>query len=258
MLIFSHFFRTFSSLTFHCPGSRDVAILIVLFDTRHFGSHSILCCPLSWLDVVDGNSQSLATISALPALQMSLATVVTLAVLVLLLSTPPIFRGGFFSRHLSFISFPSSPYTNSRLDGAVRHSKNYLGASIFIIYILLALAFTFLIVRSLQIAHQRLPVPTKYAASFHRRLRLLVAIAFISFSTLSFNMLSFLIVSYQTWLREHDAHLHLTTLWQWTTTSTLFLDFAHDICATSAGYFWTQQALLATLLSSLYMGIEGE
>jgi len=73
-------------------------------------------------------------------------------------------------------------------------------------------------------------------------------------------MLTFLIVSYQSWLVDsgEPPSFSLSLLWQWATTSTLFLDFARAICAHWAGYFWTQQALLATLLSSLHMSIEGE
>jgi len=126
------------------------------------------------------------------------------------------------------------------------------------LYIVAALLFTYLVVTSLLAVHERLDAATKNAVSFRRRLAFQVNIAIISFGLLSYSMTSFLVVSYQDWLKENHDSFGPVTLWQWTTTSTLFLDFARAICASSAAYFWTQQALLATLLSSLYMRIQSE
>lgn len=181
------------------------------------------------------------------------ASRISSALAVLLLALPfPLLLHNDNARHVNVTSSPS------RNIEATARPKNYSGAFVFLLYILLALIFSNLVVRSLQDAYRRLDVATKRSSTFRTRFNLHANIAFVSFSLLSFNMLSFLIVSYRTWLKESQATFGVSTIWQWTITSTLFLDFAHAICASSAAYFWVQQALLATLLSALYIRVQGQ
>lgn len=96
----------------------------------------------------------------------------------------------------------------------------------------------------------------------------------LSFSTLSYHMLNYLIVSYQAWSKSHGYQppgslfgsnsllgtqeqripLHI---WSWLTNSTLFADFATTICSNNARFWWTQQALLITMAWSVFMSLEG-
>ncbi|KAL8712253.1 MAG: hypothetical protein Q9220_003404 [cf. Caloplaca sp. 1 TL-2023] len=82
-------------------------------------------------------------------------------------------------------------------------------------------------------------------------------------------MLNYLILSYQTWSSSQDlddlpgsftptAIVALAArIWQWLTASTLFQNFAATICANDENFWWTSNALLATMTSALFISIEG-
>lgn len=136
-------------------------------------------------------------------------------------------------------------------------TTNYLGATIFWLYIVAALAFTALIIHTLI----DLPHPKGVDESIrNRNIKVFATLALISFATLSFNMLHVLIQSFALWIhgRElHDIKDLLPGIWHWSLTSTLFHDFGEAIVEDSSGYVWAEAALAATLSVCLYMGIEG-
>ncbi|KAK4500035.1 hypothetical protein PRZ48_008221 [Zasmidium cellare] len=127
---------------------------------------------------------------------------------------------------------------------------NLFGAIVFWLYIIFALFFTFLAIDSIL----KLPnsVPRKHVAT-------LTALAFISFSTLSFNMLHVLFDSYSTWSGRQVSPLSISpsSIWQWSITSTLFRNFGEAIVQDEARFLWTQSALMATMSVSIFMGAEG-
>ena len=153
---------------------------------------------------------------------------------------------------------------------------NVAGATVFVCYVLAALFLSTLIVIDLCQSYSARPSPsTNQAKNSSNRLQIFVALAILSFSILSYHMLTYLIYSYQKWATSNNlealpglyvpsdiftiSSLHfLRRIWQWLTESTLFLDFAETICLNSANFWWTQQALLVTMASALFISIEGE
>lgn len=138
--------------------------------------------------------------------------------------------------------------------------SNLVGATIFILYVVLALAFTSMIVFSLYSTFDSLSRSKKKQLRSSIRIRMIVGLSIISFALLSFNMLSFLILSHEDWcLRWGPSGSRLSTIWQWTTTSTLFTQFAVAIAAnptpTDSGWPWL--ALTTTMWAMMYMSAEG-
>ncbi|KAI6890444.1 hypothetical protein KC318_g4309 [Hortaea werneckii] len=148
---------------------------------------------------------------------------------------------------------------------------NYLGAAIFWSYILAALAFTGLAIHTILNIN-----PTATRSKNHddaklvaRSLRLFTCLATLSFATLSANMLHVLLHSFQHWhsalppTTTHPVQPAPTTaglisqIWHWSTTSTLFQDFAHAILASPARRIWTFSELGMAMSVCLYMGLEG-
>lgn len=135
---------------------------------------------------------------------------------------------------------------------------NYTGASVFISYIIAALIMTVVCLRLIQ---QRLHANISgLSAAQWSKARFFASCAFFSFSVLSYNMLSFLIESYLAWADAADTgHLRgygpLADIWQWTTTSSLFLDFARSLGASAESYYWSMQALIATLITNILINV---
>ena len=136
---------------------------------------------------------------------------------------------------------------------------NYLGATIFWLYIVAALTFTSIIVKTLH-DHQPPKSTERNGPRTHTCIVLFAILAAISFTTLSYNMLNVLIQSYTSWSRERNLSLadtSLSLIWQWSITSTPFQDFGNAILQNSARYLWVEASLLATLCVCLHVGIEG-
>jgi len=141
---------------------------------------------------------------------------------------------------------------------------NYFGAGIFIGYMIAALILTGLIIQSLRSSYNE--VTTKHGGRvLNHGLYAYIGAASLSFAVLSFTMLSFLVASYQEWC--HDRNVIASTLstfdfissvWHWTISSTLFLDFARSLCSTQAGYYWIMQALLGTMITNITMSSAGQ
>lgn len=133
---------------------------------------------------------------------------------------------------------------------------NYLGASIFWLYNVLALVFTGTTVWALF---------SLYMSNASRKkntglILLFSALATLSFATISNNMLEVLIQSFKQWSAGRDpAELQdlPLALWNWSITSSLFQDFGEAIVADSGRFLWAQSALLATLSVFFFMGTEG-
>ena len=149
---------------------------------------------------------------------------------------------------------------------------NLSGALIFTAYVLSAVFLTAFISNSLRVQYKKFSPEREHEQEKH--LQIFSALTVLSFSTLSYHMLNYLIVSYQAWskrrgyqlpaslfgfnsllgTREQRVPLHS---WSWLTESTLFADFATTICSNNARFWWTQQALLVTMAWSVFMSLEG-
>lgn len=159
--------------------------------------------------------------------------------------------------------------------------KNVVGALIFTAYVVSALFLTGFISASLLQAYRSLNPIQKFRRaarlSLNAWLTLCITLSILSFSVLSYHMLSFLIVSYCSWAWEGGiilpssliGNLGILTgligrgerevlIWRWLTTSTLFENFAKDICDHWARYWWTSAALMTTMRLSLWTGREGK
>ena len=139
-----------------------------------------------------------------------------------------------------------------RMDGQL----NYIGATIFWLYIVAALCLTAVVVNTLLNIS-----PTNLGASSQRQRNLTIfsVLAAFSFATLSVNMLNILIQSFNSWgaKRQHSGNI-VVAIWEWSLTSTLFRDFGEAIVENSARYLWAENALLATLFVTIYMAAEGD
>ena len=153
---------------------------------------------------------------------------------------------------------------------------NLTGALIFSAYVISALFLALFIIRSLFSSYHKLikSQDSKKSSHLERRLQIFSTLSVLSFSTLSYHMLNYLIVSYSDWAHKNSfpspqrlygnasllgskgerVEIHV---WQWLTSSTLFQDFAEAVCGDSARFWWTQQALLMTMGWSVFMSFEG-
>ena len=147
---------------------------------------------------------------------------------------------------------------------------NSAGAVIFVLYVISALVFTGVIIGIL------LSSPQWHQKLCHAStVQIFAALSVLSFSVLSYHMLSFLILSYESWASAEDIRIPQSffghnglanfrengidvRVWDWLISSALFRDFAETICGDSARYWWTLQALLATMTWNVFMSIEGE
>lgn len=134
---------------------------------------------------------------------------------------------------------------------------NFIGATVFWLYILAALALTGVVLQALYRLHAS---RTSQQPGPQRQIWLFATLALVSFSTLSFNMLHVLIQSFQLWSNQQYPAQYFgypQAIWQWSIASSLFRDFGEAIVANPARFLWVQSALLATLSICFYMGIEG-
>lgn len=135
---------------------------------------------------------------------------------------------------------------------------NHLGALIFWAYIVAALASTGVVLNTIKNSYLQSNGKFKIPP-------LLAILAVSSFATLSYHMLSVLILSYQQWTTRHSIPLGILIgsnrtplhLWQWSITSSLFQDFGEAIVATKPRYLLSSSGLWSTLAVAIYMGIEG-
>lgn len=148
---------------------------------------------------------------------------------------------------------PSDRYHMHRAPPAL----NYTGASTFVSYFVAALVLTFTILR---MTYSRAQASlTNMPETRYDTVKGLTFCALVSFVVLSGNMLGFLIKSYQAWASAIDTQPLrvdglLGNIWQWMTTSSLFLDFAKSLCTSPGGFWWSRIALYATMFSYMILG----
>lgn len=149
-------------------------------------------------------------------------------------------------------------------------ANNLIGAIVFWSYIVAALGSTALVLRVIY----KLPGPSRSTQRNSEQSMFIIfsALALVSFATLSYHMLNVLVSSYVQWAGVQHVILPLQfygakgilgpqrthlLLWEWSTTSTLFQDFAEAIVATSARFTWSYAALNMTFWNMAYMGVVG-
>lgn len=174
--------------------------------------------------------------------------------------------------------------------------ENVAGALIFFSYIAAALVFTGLIVADIarrakgnvignfqrtarnwnteSAARARKETRRATANDSGRKVRqglrmLFPALALVSFSVLSWNMLSFLIVSYSEWAKAQDVPITLSAstflrvrsqslhIWQWSTGSNLFESFAEDLLKDDKTWTYVRLALLYSYVWNVWMSSIG-
>ena len=148
-------------------------------------------------------------------------------------------------------------------------SNNYLGAALFISYILFALYFTFKVCASLFSLHRSLNPSSRSHSLYKEKLSLLVSASLLSFAVLSYNMLDFLITSYFSWLQRQplitvpnissagDLITVEKSIWRWMTDTPLFLHFAKELFSTPESTTVSLLYLASAFSANLYMARKG-
>ncbi|KAK5017204.1 hypothetical protein LTR60_002038 [Cryomyces antarcticus] len=166
-------------------------------------------------------------------------------------------------------------------------AENTSGALVFIAYIFAALFLTTYILRTLFVLHSQTSSSSSLSPQRETpvkgwRIQLHASLAALSFAALSYNMLRFLILSYAAWAAERNlpvsspfsllgglvpskstrgsarTGLGDLQLWQWSKTSTLFTDFARELCASPRAWWWSLQALVGSWVWGVWMSAEGQ
>ena len=153
---------------------------------------------------------------------------------------------------------------------------NYLGTALFLSYIVFALYFTFSIAISLYRKYRALK--QNGAPKNAKDIRILFALASLSFATLSYHMLKFLLISYARWnlnrnffgaqtgdeFRDGAANgngSEAGDLWNriyhWMLSSTLFETFAKELVSDAPSTLVTQVALLGTWFWDVWIAGKG-
>jgi len=147
--------------------------------------------------------------------------------------------------------------------------NSYIGSAIFLAYIVAALYATF---------HITLSLYTRYASIYHsgkaskdanleayksaraRHIKIYAFLASISFATLSYHMLFYLITHYLNWTGDRHQSLSAVTsskVKDWMLQSTLFQDFAGELVQSKGNAAVTQLAILGTWYWNIWMAAKG-
>lgn len=145
--------------------------------------------------------------------------------------------------------------------------NNYIGTTLFLSYIVLALYATLSITYSLYTQYNTIyhsASPNKDAniiaakAARARHIKIYAFLASLSFATLSYHMLFFLVTHYQAWSGEISlASISGDKLVRWMLESSLFQDFANELVENAQNATWTQLAILATWSWNIWMARKG-
>jgi hypothetical protein len=145
--------------------------------------------------------------------------------------------------------------------------NSYIGAAIFLSYIVLALYATLRIITSQYTQYSRIfHAPTKderliaARAARARHIKIYAFLASVSFATLSYHMLFFLITHYLRWTGDVDRTIptiSVAKLQTWMMESSLFQDFAIELVHSVPNAVWTQLAILATWFWNVWMARKG-
>jgi ABC-type Fe3+ transport system permease subunit len=145
--------------------------------------------------------------------------------------------------------------------------NSYTGAIIFLSYIVLALYATLSIIYSLYTQYSSIfSIPTKdekvkaARAARAQHIKIYAFLASVSFATLSYHMLFFLITHYLNWSGDKSGSwsaVSIQKLQTWMLESTLFQDFATELVQSVPNAVWTQLAILATWFWNIWMARKG-
>lgn len=148
--------------------------------------------------------------------------------------------------------------------------NNYIGATIFLSYIVAALYATFAITWSLFSQYtsifnastskkdEKLDVARTARA---RHIKIYAFLASLSFASISYHMLMFLITQYLEWSGTKTRSLsdvNIDQFKRWMLGSPLFQDFAQDLVKTAPNAVWTQASILAIWFWTIYVAQKGE
>lgn len=158
--------------------------------------------------------------------------------------------------------------------------NNYIGSTFFLAYIVVALYLTFTISYSLY---------AEYISAFHshpasppgkfkqngagqvetrntraRHIKIYLGLALLSFVSISWHMLGFLITSFLEWSNTSSRNVFAALndnasykLKSWMLETELFNNFATELVGDRESALWTQLAILATWGWNLWMGLKG-
>jgi hypothetical protein len=145
--------------------------------------------------------------------------------------------------------------------------NSYIGTTIFLSYIVLALYATLRIVASQYTQYSRIfHTPTEDAkliaarTARARHIKIYAFLASVSFATLSYHMLYFLITHYLRWTGDANRTLSAVSiekLQTWMMESSLFQDFATELVDSVPNAVWMQLAILATWFWNVWMARKG-
>lgn len=151
--------------------------------------------------------------------------------------------------------------------------QNYIGTTLFLAYIFAALYATFSISYSLYSQYNATILGSnkrtkdenlqRARSARARHIQIYAFLASISFATLSYNMLMFLINHYLTWRDPSDHSLSELSapsgerLKSWMLDSSLFQDFANDLVKDAPNALLTQAALSGTWFWGIWIAQKG-
>lgn len=159
--------------------------------------------------------------------------------------------------------------------------NNYIGSSIFLSYIVVALYLTSTVGYSLYAryiavfhSHPSSP-PSKFKqngkgkvetrSARKRHVKIYTFLALISFVSISWHMLGFLITSFLDWSNSGTRNVFavlannaVSKLKRWMLETSLFNDFATQLVADGESAVWTQLAILATWFWNLFLASKGK
>jgi putative flippase GtrA len=147
-------------------------------------------------------------------------------------------------------------------------TSNVRPIAIFTSYILLCLALTIFILRTLYLKSTLKPSfsttskqQTRYVSSAQivKHVKLFAAFAILSLGTTWYYMLCFFSLSYRSWAFTHVAALggDRQQLGLWLKETQLFKEAWGTAVATPARFWWTQQVFLFSAAWSMFLGREG-
>ncbi|KAI9654302.1 MAG: hypothetical protein M1831_005467 [Alyxoria varia] len=151
-------------------------------------------------------------------------------------------------------------------------NTNYLGAFLFISYVVAALLVTGKLVWSLRVNYRNMSHAAWENPAIRGFIALFTMMSVLSFGLLSFNMLSFLVESHGkfgsaqskfkipfiTSTKRAVSDSYGGSIWNWMTSSSLFFDFASQLLNSPSAFEWSEKALTLTMMSMLYMGAAGK
>lgn len=134
--------------------------------------------------------------------------------------------------------------------------RNYVGTTIFLLYIIAALTLTAYLVWDV-VKDQRIK---RYNTS--RGVNLCLLSSLLIFLVSSFNMITFLYHHFVIWYQQSNIHssdpryLHPGLPWRWMLESTFFMDFGDQLVEDGFAWWWTLVALEGAFKLSAMMGSE--